>query len=50
MNVADFGEKNPPQPSQKPTPQQYELARAYVRREAPDLIEMLFGALGVGNG
>lgn len=43
MNVADFGEKNPARPSQKPTPQQYALARRYVYRECPDLAEMLFG-------
>ena len=43
MNVIDYGEKNPARPSQRPTPEQYKLARKYVYRECPDLAEMLFG-------
>lgn len=43
MNIKDYGEANPARPSQRPTPEQYELARAYVAKNCPDLTEMLFG-------
>lgn len=44
MNVIDYGEQNPARPSQRPTDEQYEMARAYVARNCPDLAEMLFGS------
>lgn len=43
MKPINLGEANPARPSQKPTPDQLAAARAYVEREASDLLEMLFG-------
>lgn len=42
MNWKDLGEQNPATPSATVnTPEDRQLARAYVARVAPDLLEML---------
>ena len=42
MNIADYGERNPAAPSATVnTPADLELARTYLLRHAPDLLDML---------
>lgn len=42
MNIADYGDLNPAAPSATVnTPADIELARTYLQRHAPDLLDML---------
>ena len=45
MNIKDYGEQNPARPSATiNTPADLELARTYLTRCAPDLLDMVLGA------
>lgn len=45
MNPKDYGEMNPAKPSATVnTPADRELARTYLTRNAPDLLDMVLGS------
>ena len=44
MNIKDYGEMNPATPSATVnTPADLELARTYLSKHAPDLLDMVLG-------